>query len=74
MNTIHISPEAQAQIKKEREEKFKAFEKKLVLLMIENKVAVVSKLEYMTNGIVPQIAFEEIPDEKVEEYKKRIGK
>lgn len=73
MNTIHISPEAQAQIKKERDEKFKAFEKKLVLLMIEEKVAVVPRIEYMTNTIASVIGFEEIPDEKVEEYRKRIG-
>lgn len=61
-------------MEKEREAKYKAFEKALVMLMIEHKVAVVPKIEYMTNGIMPVLAFEVIPDEKVEEYKKRVEK
>lgn len=60
-------------MEKEREERFKKFEGRLVALMIEEKVAVVPRIEYMNNGLHTVLGFEIIPEDKIEEYKKRIA-
>lgn len=73
MNTIHLSEAQKEEMARAAHARKTEFEKKLVELMIAEKMAVMPRMVYTTRGIGAEIDFEEIPDDKVEEYKKRVA-
>lgn len=73
MGNIHLSEAQQKEMRDEEVKRQQAFDKKVVALMVEEGYAIIPRMNVTPGGIVPFLAYERIPEEKLEEFKKRAG-